>query len=383
MAVLLECPKCSSTLRIGEAVLGKKVKCPKCHTIFPAKEPEPDVLVEEEIIEEEPLDDEDPDVLDESSAKGYKRDGIVKGEAPRPRRGNHYAKGDENDEARPRKKRQRYDEDDEEDDRFATNRRRDEEEEDEDDRPRKKRKKEGQQGWLEVSAGLSTILMSIYGMIILSFTPILFIPILFLFRSFVLVLVLYGLLILGSFALQGLNVYGHYLNLNPPVRRDISLKGMSLATFVCVATSVGMLVLTFLIILISFFSIGAAGMGGAMASLDMMGAAGTIGYLCYVIAGLAGLAGQILFLLFLRGICLAFGKRDKAWGVVVFIIASVSMSFGVFFLSFIFILALQNLVAVIIAWILILGVWLAILIWYILLISGVREVIDSGMRRRY
>jgi predicted Zn finger-like uncharacterized protein len=41
MATLLTCPKCNGQLKVADSILGKKVKCPKCSTVFEAPAAEP------------------------------------------------------------------------------------------------------------------------------------------------------------------------------------------------------------------------------------------------------------------------------------------------------------------------------------------------------
>ena len=40
MPVSQTCPKCKIKLRVGDDLAGKKIKCPKCATIFPFSAPE-------------------------------------------------------------------------------------------------------------------------------------------------------------------------------------------------------------------------------------------------------------------------------------------------------------------------------------------------------
>lgn len=84
MSIGIQCPECGGKLRVGDHLLGKKVKCPKCKAIFTA---------EEEIAEIEEVEEEE-----------------------RPRRRHREEDYDEEgDQDRPRKKRRREDEDDEDD----------------------------------------------------------------------------------------------------------------------------------------------------------------------------------------------------------------------------------------------------------------------------
>src|SRR5262245_29267241 len=41
MPVLVNCPSCNGPLRVADDLLGRKVRCPSCQTIFEAAEPPP------------------------------------------------------------------------------------------------------------------------------------------------------------------------------------------------------------------------------------------------------------------------------------------------------------------------------------------------------
>jgi predicted Zn finger-like uncharacterized protein len=47
MAIALICPQCSANLRVGDHLAGKKIKCPKCSTIFRAPVPETEAITAE------------------------------------------------------------------------------------------------------------------------------------------------------------------------------------------------------------------------------------------------------------------------------------------------------------------------------------------------
>ncbi len=40
MPLTLTCPECSGKLKVADNLAGKKIKCPKCSTVFPANAPE-------------------------------------------------------------------------------------------------------------------------------------------------------------------------------------------------------------------------------------------------------------------------------------------------------------------------------------------------------
>jgi predicted Zn finger-like uncharacterized protein len=121
MAIELQCPECSGKLKVGDDLLGKKVKCPKCKAIFTATE-QVDEIEEEE---EKPRS---------SIRKG--QDAVT--ERPKKRRDDD----DDDDDDRPKKKSRRDDDDDDDDDRPKKKSRRDDDDDDDDDRPKKKSRRD-------------------------------------------------------------------------------------------------------------------------------------------------------------------------------------------------------------------------------------------------
>jgi predicted Zn finger-like uncharacterized protein len=106
MAIEIQCPECSGRLRVGDHLVGKKVKCPKCKAIFPAREAEEEEVVDEieEEEEERPRkrksrDDDDEERISDRIRKRRRDDD-----------------DEDEDEDRPRKKRRRDDDEDEDDD---------------------------------------------------------------------------------------------------------------------------------------------------------------------------------------------------------------------------------------------------------------------------
>src|SRR5262245_38761475 len=92
MPINTDCPSCNRKLRVPDELLGKKVKCPTCGTVFPADEsstPEPaapaaaeeplaPAPVEDRLPQEEGRDSEE----DEEGALGPPRSGRSGGSKP-------------------------------------------------------------------------------------------------------------------------------------------------------------------------------------------------------------------------------------------------------------------------------------------------------------
>jgi hypothetical protein len=141
MPEIIACPQCKGKLKLPEALLGKKVRCPDCKNTFVAGASAP-------VAAPPPL----PQFKQGVAAPPIRRpvpppaevveidadDLIVEEEAPRSRgsSGNHRRREEVTDAPRPRKRRDDYD--DEDDDRPRSRRRRDDY--DEDDRPRRRKR---------------------------------------------------------------------------------------------------------------------------------------------------------------------------------------------------------------------------------------------------
>lgn len=56
MAITIHCPNCRATVRSPQELIGKKVQCPKCSTIFRVEDPNPGIEVVEdvEVVDDEP-----------------------------------------------------------------------------------------------------------------------------------------------------------------------------------------------------------------------------------------------------------------------------------------------------------------------------------------
>jgi predicted Zn finger-like uncharacterized protein len=125
----IACPNCQAQLRMPDAALGKKVRCPKCQHAFVASEEKRGPAVVKLVAPPKP---KAPPPLDEE---------LEAEEAPPARR----RRRDEDDEVAeaPRRKRRPVDDDDDEDDEpRSRRRRRDEEDDEDDDRPRRRRRDE-------------------------------------------------------------------------------------------------------------------------------------------------------------------------------------------------------------------------------------------------
>jgi len=107
MAIEIQCPECSGKLRVGDNLVGKKVKCPKCKAIFPAKEAE-----EEEVVDE--IEEEEEELPKKRKSRNDDDDERIS-ERIRKRRREDEDEEDE-DEERPRKRRRRDDDENEDDD---------------------------------------------------------------------------------------------------------------------------------------------------------------------------------------------------------------------------------------------------------------------------
>ncbi|HEY7425268.1 MAG TPA: DUF4190 domain-containing protein [Gemmataceae bacterium] len=59
MTISLICPECSGNLRIADNLAGKKIKCPKCSTVFAVPAPEEAITAETPPEEPEDLADEE------------------------------------------------------------------------------------------------------------------------------------------------------------------------------------------------------------------------------------------------------------------------------------------------------------------------------------
>src|SRR5262245_47445113 len=56
MPVIVNCPSCKGPLRVTDELLGRKVRCPTCQTIFEATEPPPEPRTEPRHEESERID---------------------------------------------------------------------------------------------------------------------------------------------------------------------------------------------------------------------------------------------------------------------------------------------------------------------------------------
>ena len=149
MPTLISCPECAGKLRVAEALLGKKVRCPTCKVVFVAEDPAAAV---EELDELEELVEE-----------------------PRQRKSTRFREDEDEEEDRPRQRRRPVDEDEDDDyDDRPRRRRRAEDDEDEDDWDDKPVPKKGQAKKQLAWARLGALLIFIYAIVALSSIGILF-----------------------------------------------------------------------------------------------------------------------------------------------------------------------------------------------------------------
>jgi len=331
MPEVISCPDCDRKLRVPETMLGKKVKCPGCQTIFVAKAGGDD--------EEE--DKPAPKAASKSPSKSPAKSNAIE-ETPRKRPAPPPDEEDEEDEDRPARRKSRRDEEDEdedEDDRPARRKGRDEEDEEEDeddqedededeDRPKRKTG-----SWTKVNSGLMFVLISLFvligGAFIAPLIGMIFTPTVNFGPGGPRVGgggYYFGVILnkLIAYSWMGLNLTGHFFMMSVPDRRGVNVKGLALITFIAVATYLGC---TIVVDIITFAFLGAAFAGGGFPF--MMGGGG-IGGMFYaliafsVLSLLAYATSGITFCLELRGISQAMGNQGLAKQVFTFLIVAVS-----------------------------------------------------------
>jgi predicted Zn finger-like uncharacterized protein len=176
MPEIISCPECERKLRVPDHLLGKKVKCPGCGTMFtgraagegedvtPKTKPRA-AAPREERVEEKPR----------AARRSVVPPPEEEYEEDRPRR-RRRDEDEEDEDDRPRSRRRRDEEDEDDYDRPRARRRREEEEEEDEDYPRSARadaydeddepgvsSRRARQGWRKVASGLN--LASISGWI--------------------------------------------------------------------------------------------------------------------------------------------------------------------------------------------------------------------------
>jgi predicted Zn finger-like uncharacterized protein len=144
MPIAIQCPSCSTNLKVPDNLAGRAVKCPKCATVMkvPAGGAAP-ALTTAKTKPDRPAQAEGPPKKAPAPAKPRKPvedEDEENGKAPAPAKAKARPRDEEEDEDRPSpKKKRRQDED--EDDRPSSKKARrkgDDEDEDEDEKPRRK-----------------------------------------------------------------------------------------------------------------------------------------------------------------------------------------------------------------------------------------------------
>ncbi len=188
MPIVVTCTNCDKKLRVPDDLLGKKVKCPGCGTIFlgkvadsPSHKDKPPTSVrskERAPPKEEPEDDEEQSekttggVQSKPSQKGSRPKDDDDDEPPeRPsRKGKKADEDDDDEDDRPSKRRKRKDDDDDDDDDDdrPSRRRRpsdDDDDDDDDDRPSRRRSRrrnyQAHRGVLVMVLGIVSIVCGI------------------------------------------------------------------------------------------------------------------------------------------------------------------------------------------------------------------------------
>ncbi len=374
MPELIRCPECAGQLRVQDEMLGKKVRCPKCKKVFVAQ-------VEEEDVLEEVVDDEEESIQTRPSRRS-RRDEDEDEDRPRKRRRDDEdenedgittrtskRRSDEDEEEdRPSSRRWRDEDDEDEDDRPRKRRRRDEEDEDEDeeDRPRKRRaleddekddqprrRKRGSGGdWHTVYHGLFLILNAIR-ILVMGFLCYCVLSFVTCGVGAILLFPLYWILVLVC---TGMTMFGMYRCISAPNRN------------------------------------GARGL--AIASLSMMGAGGflipILGLFLPSLAPLSALmslGAAIVFLLFLRVVCLLRGQQRLA-STTFYLIGTLGLCLVFWTVALVVALmgvglkargfAVDDTAVTFVAALFMLnyGMALAVAIWYVFYIGWVRDALE-------
>ncbi len=431
MPEVISCPDCERKLRVPDTMLGKKVKCPGCQTIFVANPAE---------------EEEEPTPPRKSATRSSAVEPTPRRKAPAPPPDDDE---DEDEDERPsrssrplsRKITRDDDEDEDEDDRPSRSSRgssrkgrRDEEDEDEDE-DEDYRDEEAQAGWGKVRLGLTLVIVSIFMMIGFAILQVL-IQWLFMGSAgntmgnafaaqmqqgpagpagpnqaavkainsvttgFILMIVIFKLMNLAS---SGMNLTGHALNLAVPERRGVNLKLLSIITASSLAFALVCVLITDIYVLASW---GWLGLGfGAFMSLFSGGFS-----LLMVLSALTFLGwatSWVTFVLTLRGTCLAFNDKGVAKQVMLWLIVAGSM-FAFFLLVFLVLFAIGGMSVIsainagpgakpndaaaagLLGSMLFgcifgcLGIvsYLGMLVWYIIVLFQVRGVVDKAIRGR-
>lgn len=429
MPEIISCPHCDRKLRVPDHLLGKKVKCPGCGTMFTGQAAGAE-------------DDVTPKTKPRAAAPREER---IEEKPRAARRSVVPPPEDEYEEERPR--RRRRDEDEEDEDDRPRSRRRDEEEEDDYDRPRSRRRRDEEededyprsaradayeeveedeaglssrtrQGWRKVRQGINYIILSVwvllgqFGFSIIggmvagiagasamssAKTGGQAVGAAATAGAGVIIVMVIALLI--GLASQALSVVGRVFCLNVPPGRGGGLKNLAIASLGLYA---GALVFQYLGNIISWAQLGFGAGGSPFASIG----SGIAGMSVGGIGALLAIAGIIVFMLFLRAVALAVKARQVANGIKTWLITmAISTGVGILLMIVGFAIAgaamfsalgggggsppssgaaaglaggalLMGAVGCI------LGVMaLALFIWYVIILFQVRGAIDRYLRR--
>jgi predicted Zn finger-like uncharacterized protein len=390
MPEIIACPDCERTLRVPDNLLGRKVKCPSCGITFTAGG-------------------------DPGGSSRVRKSGIS------PDRGRRY------EEDEPPRSGRRYEEDEpprsrrrHEDDEDYPRSRRDDDYYDEDYQDSSSKKASRVEGWKKTRLGLNLVLISNYVYI---GTCVLAIVGSFLIGAIGFgamssarttgqavstavtlgtgMMIFAGLLMLLGFAVEVLGVTGKGFCMAVPPVRGTGTRPLAIATFCCAATAFGFNMIGMLISLVSY--------GMAMSSpFAMMGLGLGLNPAIAILSFLATLAGGILWIFFLRSVCVAVRNNELARTLVVFLISAAVYVVVAIGLGCILILVVgASMVSLFggvasgrtsvgsaqaaanVSGALLIGFWcviglvgLGMYIWYLVLLHQVRAVVDRAARRR-
>ena len=358
MPEIIACPDCGRKLRVPDDLLGRKVKCPGCSINFTAS-----------VIGDAP-----PPLPQQVGTE--------------PRGGRK--KADRYDDDPPRRRRDRDDRDDVDD----------EAGDDDGDSPRSLRAT-----WKKVRSGISFIIISIW--VYLGAIGVFIIGMLFLtgmgadsaFRgnfsgaaSAGAGMIALGLFVqVANLASMGLRVTGYAFGMAVPPKRNNAVRGLAIATFITGAANAALALLLLIITMIQNMDAVAGNF-----SFTALAGGGSLGPLM-LIEWLTWVGASIVFLFYLRSLCLSIRKDNVASTVTTYMISVGSLGLVVFLLwIFIFGVAVLGIgsssvqtarsaggMAIIgcglmgIASLAALGLF----IWYIVILHQIRGVVDSYIRK--
>lgn len=376
MPEIIACPDCERTLRVPDDLLGRKVKCPSCGITFIA--------------------------------------GGAPGGSGGARRGITAERGRRYEEDEPPRSKRRYDDDED----YPRSRRDEDDYDDRDDAAARKAARV--EGWKKTRLGLNLVLTSNYvwiGTVVLGMVG-----------GFLLGMVGVGamssartsgqaintavtlgtgmmifgaLMMLLGFAVEVLGMTGKGFCIAAPPVRGTGTRGLAIATFCCATTAFALNMIGTLVTIVSY------GMAASNA-FSPMSFGGRVHPVITVLAGLAALAGGILWIFFLRAVCVAVKNHDLARTLVVYLISVVVYVVVAIGLGCILILVVGASMASILGgvssgrttvgqaqaagnvsiamlaffWCAVGLVGLGLYIWYLVLLHQVRAVVDRAARRR-